>query len=62
VVVQTPLDVALAVWKEARCSVSMVVLDEIESLELDSSIALGAFVAYSQPEHDTEDTVRPYKV
>jgi hypothetical protein len=42
----TPLDVALAMWKEAQCAVAMLVIDEVESLVLDDAIALGAFVAY----------------
>jgi hypothetical protein len=44
----TPLDVALAMWKEAQCAVAMLVIDEVESLVLDDAIALGAFVAYQR--------------
>jgi hypothetical protein len=36
------------VWKEAKCTVRMVVLDEVESLDLDDSVALGAHLAYSE--------------
>jgi len=42
----TPLDVALAMWKEAQCVVAMLVIDEVESLVLDDGIAIGAFIGY----------------
>lgn len=43
---KSALDVALAMWREAECTVAMLVLDEVESLVLDDAIALGAFIGY----------------
>ena len=39
-------------WNDARCDLAMVVLDEVESLQLDDTVALGPFIAYSQQPSD----------
>ena len=44
----TALDAALALWTDAGCAVSMIVLDEVESLEPDDAIAIGAYIAYTR--------------
>ena len=51
---KTPLDVALALWREASCTLNLMVLDEVESLELDDAIAVGAYMGYSTVEEAPE--------